>query len=128
MIRRPPRSPLFPYTTLFRSWLSLGVTALACLAADRFTVAGLGESFATNLGLNYRRLVWQGLVVVAVATSAVVVTAGSLPFVGLIVPNVVRLVLGDNVRRSVLWVALIGDRKSTRLNSSHLVISYAVFC
>ena len=47
-------------------------------------------------------------VVVAVATAAVVVTAGSLPFVGLIVPNVVRLVLGDNVRRSVLWVALIG--------------------
>ena len=89
-------------------YLSLAVTVVACLAADRFTVAGLGESFATNLGLNYRRLVWQGLVVVAVATSAVVVTAGSLPFVGLIVPNVVRLVLGDNVRRSVLWVALIG--------------------
>jgi iron complex transport system permease protein len=62
-------------------WLSLGATALACLAADRFTVAGLGESFATNLGLNYRRLV---------------------------LPNVVRLFLGDNVRRSVLWVALIG--------------------
>jgi iron complex transport system permease protein len=62
-------------------WLSLGATALACLAADRFTVAGLGESFATNLGLNYRRLVWQGLV---------------------------GLFLGDNVRRSVLWVALIG--------------------
>jgi iron complex transport system permease protein len=89
-------------------WLSLGATALACLAADRFTVAGLGESFATNLGLNYRRLVWQGLVVGAGATSAVGVTAGSLPFVGLIVPNVVRLFLGDNVRRSVLWVALIG--------------------
>jgi ABC-type Fe3+-siderophore transport system permease subunit len=89
-------------------YLSLAVTALACLAADRFTVAGLGESFATNLGLNYKALVWQGLVVVALVTSAVVVTAGSLPFVGLIVPNVVRLVLGDNVRRSVLWVALIG--------------------
>src|SRR5256885_16264355 len=100
MIRRPPRSPLFPYTTLFRSWLSLGVTALACLAADRFTVAGLGESFATNLGLNYRRLVWQGLVVVAVATSAGVVTAGSLPLVGLIVANVGGLGLGGIGRAS----------------------------
>jgi len=89
-------------------WLSLGVTLLACLAADRFTVAGLGESFATNLGLNYRRLVWQGLVVVAVVTACVVVTVGSIPFVGLIVPNVVRLIVGDNVRRSVLWVALAG--------------------
>lgn len=89
-------------------WLSLGTTLLACLAADRFTVAGLGESFATNLGLNYRRLVWQGLVVVAIVTACVVVTVGSIPFVGLIVPNVVRLLLGDNVRRSVLWVALAG--------------------
>ena len=89
-------------------WLSLGVTALAVLAADRFTVAGLGESFATNLGLNYRALVLQGLVVVSVVTACVVVTAGAIPFVGLIVPNVVRLLVGDNVRRSVWWVAVAG--------------------
>ena len=48
-------------------YLSLAVTVVACLAADRFTVAGLGESFATNLGLNYKALVWQGLIVVALA-------------------------------------------------------------
>lgn len=89
-------------------WLSLGVTALAVLAADRFTVAGLGESFATNLGLNYRVLVLQGLIVVSVVTACIVVTAGAIPFVGLIVPNVVRLLVGDNVRRSVWWVALMG--------------------
>ena len=89
-------------------WLSLGVTALAVIAADRFTVAGLGESFATNLGLNYKALVLQGLVVVAVVTACIVVTAGAIPFVGLIVPNVVRLVVGDNVRRSVWWVAMAG--------------------
>ncbi len=89
-------------------WLSLGVTALAVLAADRFTVAGLGESFATNLGLNYRVLVLQGLIVVSVVTACIVVTAGAIPFVGLIVPNVVRLMVGDNVRRSVWWVALLG--------------------
>ncbi|MDR2327903.1 MAG: iron chelate uptake ABC transporter family permease subunit [Acidovorax sp.] len=89
-------------------YLSLAVTVMACLAADRFTVAGLGESFATNLGLNYKALVWQGLVVVAVVTACIVVTVGSIPFVGLIVPNVVRLLLGDNVRRSVLWVAAAG--------------------
>lgn len=89
-------------------WLSLGVTALACLAADRFTVAGLGESFATNLGLNYRALVLQGLVVVSIVTACIVVTVGAIPFVGLIVPNLVRLLVGDNVRRSVLWVAMAG--------------------
>lgn len=89
-------------------WLSLGVTALACLAADRFTVAGLGESLAVNLGLNYRRLVLQGLLVVSIVTACIVVTVGAIPFVGLIVPNLVRLILGDNVRRSVLWVAAAG--------------------
>ena len=89
-------------------YLSLAVTVVACLAADRFTVAGLGESFATNLGLNYKALVWQGLVVVALVTACIVVTVGSIPFVGLIVPNVVRLLVGDNVRRSVLWVAAAG--------------------
>ena len=89
-------------------WLSLGVTGLAVLAADRFTVAGLGESFATNLGLNYKRLVLQGLIVVSVVTACIVVTVGALPFVGLIIPNLVRLVLGDNVRRSVWWVAVAG--------------------
>ena len=89
-------------------WLSLGVTGLAVLAADRFTVAGLGESFATNLGLNYKALVLQGLIVVSVVTACIVVTVGSIPFVGLIVPNLVRLILGDNVRRSVWWVAIAG--------------------
>lgn len=89
-------------------WLSLGVTALAMLAADRFTVAGMGQEFATNLGLNYKRLVAQGVVVVAVVTASVIVTVGIIPFVGLIVPNLVRLVVGDNVRKSVLWVAWAG--------------------
>ena len=89
-------------------WLSLGVTALAVLAADRFTVAGLGASFATSLGLNYQALVLQGLLVVALVTACIVVTVGAIPFVGLIIPNLVRLVQGDNVRRSVWWVALAG--------------------
>ncbi|WP_182343758.1 ABC transporter permease [Comamonas koreensis] len=89
-------------------WLSLGITALAMLAADRFTVAGMGQDFATNLGLNYKRLVAQGVLVVAVVTASVIVTVGIIPFVGLIVPNLVRLVVGDNVRKSVLWVAWAG--------------------
>lgn len=89
-------------------WLSLGITVLAMLAADRFTVAGMGQEFATNLGLNYKRLVAQGVVVVAVVTASVIVTVGIIPFVGLIVPNLVRLVVGDNVRKSVLWVAWAG--------------------
>ncbi|MNT52459.1 Iron-uptake system permease protein FeuB [compost metagenome] len=78
------------------------------VAADRFTVAGMGQDFASNLGLNYKRLVAQGVAVVSVVTASVIVTVGIIPFVGLIVPNLVRLVVGDNVRKSVLWVAWAG--------------------
>src|SRR5256885_3271172 len=77
MIRRPPRSTLFPYTTLFRSpWIRVGNRA--AVAFDPFiehAVRGIGADRAEMCELGHE-----------------------------------------------------GDRKSTRLNSSHLVISYAVFC
>src|SRR5256885_16214577 len=76
MIRRPPRSTLFPYTTLFRSGVEL-VTHPGCDAED----LGVAHGLVLELG-----------------------EAGTSP---------------DEDH---------GDRKSTRLNSSHLVISYAVFC
>lgn len=89
-------------------WLGGGLTALAYLAADRFTVAGMGESFTKNLGLDYRRVMVLGLVIVALVTAVNVVTVGNVPFIGLVVPNVVSLLVGDNVRRAVPWIALFG--------------------
>jgi iron complex transport system permease protein len=49
-----------------------------------------------------------GLVIVSIVTSVIVVTVGMIPFLGLVVPNLVSLTLGDNVRRAVPWVALLG--------------------
>jgi len=89
-------------------WIGAALTFAAWLAADRFTVAGMGRQFTTNLGLNYRRLTFWGLLIVASISSTVVVTAGSIPFLGLIVPNVVSMVFGDNMRRAVPWVAVLG--------------------
>src|SRR5256885_6663543 len=79
MIRRPPRSTLFPYTTLFRSplpkieWPAWGGYSVGRWEGDTFVVETVGFNGKT-------------------------------------------------------WLDQAGDRKSTRLNSSHLVISYAVFC
>lgn len=89
-------------------WLAGAMVVVAWFAADRFSVVGLGEEMATNLGLNYRRVVAVGMVVIAVITATVLVTAGMIPFLGLVVPNVVSLVIGDNVRRSIGWVAGTG--------------------
>ncbi|MBN7665730.1 ABC transporter permease [Brucella melitensis] len=89
-------------------WIAFALTVVAYVAADRFTVAGLGEDFTTNLGLNYRRVVTLGLVIVSMVSASVVVTVGMIPFLGLIVPNVVSMFIGDNMRRAVPWVALLG--------------------
>lgn len=89
-------------------WLVAVLSALAYLAADRFTVAGMGEKFTTNLGLDHRAVVRLGLTIVALVTAVVVVVVGSIPFLGIVVPNVVSLLIGDNLRRSVPWVALLG--------------------
>ncbi|WP_261165335.1 ABC transporter permease [Microbacterium sp. Marseille-Q6965] len=89
-------------------WCAAAMVVVAWFAADRFSVIGMGEEFATNLGLNYRRIVAIGMLVTAVITAAVLVTAGMLPFLGLVVPNIVSLIIGDNVRRSIPWVAGLG--------------------
>lgn len=89
-------------------WLAGALTLVAFIAADRFTVAGLGDDFTTNLGLDYRKILTLGLVIVAMNTAIVVVHVGAVPFLGLIVPNLVAMALGDNVKRTAPWVALLG--------------------
>lgn len=89
-------------------WLVAAFAVLAYVAADRFTVAGMGADFTTNLGLDHRRVLRLGLTIVALVTAVVVVVVGSIPFLGLVVPNVVSLLIGDNVRRGVPWVAVLG--------------------
>ncbi len=89
-------------------WLTLALAVATYVTADRFTVAGLGEGFATNLGLAYKRVVGLGLTIVALMTAIITVTVGTIPFLGLIVPNIVRLSFGDNMRAGLPHVALMG--------------------
>ena len=89
-------------------WVVALVVVAVFLAADRFTVAGLGEEIATNVGLDYNRMVLIGTALIAVATGVVTVVVGNLPFLGLIVPNVVSMVRGDDLRSNLPWVCLLG--------------------
>ncbi|MCU1631703.1 MAG: iron transporter permease [Micrococcaceae bacterium] len=89
-------------------WIVAALAVVGYICADRFTVAGMGEEFTTNLGLNYRRTMNLGLVLVSLISAVVVVVVGSIPFLGLIVPNLVSLLIGDNVRRAVPWIAVFG--------------------
>src|SRR3712207_7043322 len=102
MIRRPPRSTLFPYTTLFRSLM-----AILWMGAQALVPAIIGR--AVDAGLTHRDqralLIW-GAVLLAV--------------------GLVQAAAGVGRHRFAVYNWL--DRKSTRLNSSHANISYAVFC
>lgn len=89
-------------------WLGLIGTVIACIAADRFTVAGMGKDFTTNLGINYRNVMAVGLIIVSVVAAVCLVSVGSIPFLGLVVPNIVSLMIGDNMRRAVPMVAVGG--------------------
>ena len=80
---------------------------IAYIYANRFTIAGMGEDFATNLGLNYNRVVNLGLIIVSLVTVCIVVTAGNIPFIGLIVPNIVSLYRGDNLKKTYMHTGLL---------------------
>lgn len=89
-------------------WIAGGAAALALFAADRFAILGLGEGVARGLGLNPAAVMRLGLVVVALVTALVMATVGMVPFVGLVVPNIVSRLMGDNLRASLPVTALGG--------------------
>lgn len=89
-------------------WLTGMMAIVAYVIADQLTIVGLGDSVAANLGLNRNAILWIGLTIVALITSLVVVTVGNIPFIGLVVPNIVSRLLGDKLRASLPAVALLG--------------------
>ncbi|MBR9862163.1 MAG: iron chelate uptake ABC transporter family permease subunit [Rhodobacteraceae bacterium] len=89
-------------------YIAGAVTLLGWFAADRFTLAGLGEDVARGLGLNPAVVLALGITIVAAVTGAIVVSVGFIPFLGLVVPNLVARFRGDNLRRSLPLVAWLG--------------------
>lgn len=93
------------YELLF---LSIPLVIIAYLFANKFTLAGMGESFSINLGLNYKRVVNIGLIIVSIISSVVILTVGTLPFLGLIIPNIVSIYRGDHLKNSLPHTAILG--------------------
>lgn len=89
-------------------WLTGGLCALAYIIADKLTIVGLGDNIALNLGISKRQVTWLGVGMVAMMSAVVVVTVGMIPFIGLVVPNIVSRLMGDKLRRSLPAVALLG--------------------
>ncbi|MCD2501989.1 ABC transporter permease [Clostridium sp. NSJ-145] len=89
-------------------YLSIPMVILAFLYANKFTIVGMGEEFSINLGLNYNFVVNVGLVIVALISAVTIITVGNIPFLGLIIPNIVSLYSGDNLKKTLYHTALLG--------------------
>lgn len=89
-------------------WIIIIVTFFIFLYANRLTLAGLGEDVATALGVNYKRLILLTNLLIAVAVGIVASVIGNLPFLGLIVPNIISMIRGDDLRSNLPWVCVMG--------------------
>lgn len=89
-------------------WLTGVMAVFAYVITDQLTIVGLGDTVAANLGLNRDVILWCGLLIVAMITSLVLVTVGNIPFIGLVVPNIVSRLMGDKLRASLPVVAILG--------------------
>lgn len=76
--------------------------------ATNFSIIGLGTDFAKNLGVNYDRVVFIGLVIISLTSAATFVSIGPLPFVGLIIPNMATSFYGDNLKKSIFDLMMFG--------------------
>ena len=81
---------------------------ITVLYATKFSIIGLGPDFSKNLGVNYNRVVFIGLVIVSLISSATFVSVGPLPFVGLIIPNMATSFYGDNLKKSIFDLMMFG--------------------
>ncbi|EAL6290690.1 ABC transporter permease [Campylobacter coli] len=89
-------------------YISLPLFILAYFLAHKITIAGMGEDLALNLGVSYNTILFLGLIIVSIITSVVIVSIGVIPFLGLIIPNLVVIYRGDNLKKNLIYIALCG--------------------
>ncbi|MGX7245069.1 ABC transporter permease [Enterococcus quebecensis] len=90
-------------------YLTIPLLIVTYLFAYRFTVVGMGEDMATNLGLNYQRIQLFGLGIVALSSAVVLIMVGNIPFLGVIVPNLVSMRYGDHMKNTLAITAVGGS-------------------
>lgn len=93
------------YELLF---VTVPLLIIAFMYANKFTIIGMGEDISKNLGLNFTRISNIGVTIVALMSALVVITVGSIPFVGLIVPNIVSIFRGDNLSKNIGITSVFG--------------------
>lgn len=93
------------YQLLYFSIIAL---VLIILASHYFSILGLGKEIMTELGASYERIRFISVALIALGTAAVLLTVGNIPFVGIIIPNIVAYFNGDHFQKNIPAVLLAG--------------------
>ena len=89
-------------------YLTIPFLILAFVFANHFTITGMGKDFSHNLGVSYEKIIKIALFITATLTALVVVTVGTLPFLGLIVPNIISIYRGDHLKNALPHTLMLG--------------------
>lgn len=90
-------------------YITIPLLVVIYIFAYRFTIVGLGESFAVNLGINYKKMQLLGIGLVSFASAIVLIMVGTIPFLGVIIPNITAKLYGDQVHKTLGFTALLGS-------------------
>lgn len=94
------------YELLF---IGIPMVIIAYIYSTRFNIIGIGKDFSQNVGLNYNTTRDIGLTIISVLSSITIVIVGQIPFIGLIVPNIVYILYGENLKHNIQYIAIFGS-------------------
>lgn len=90
-------------------WLVLFTTILIYINANKLTIISMGKDISTNLGINYMKTVIISTFLISLSCGVVAVVVGQIPFLGLIVPNIVSIYTGDDLRATLPMICLVSS-------------------
>ena len=89
-------------------YIIIPIIGIAYVYSRQLTILGLGESMASNLGLDYDKTKYIGIIIVSIISSVTILICGYLPFLGLIVPNIVAIFHGANISKNLFYICSYG--------------------
>lgn len=90
-------------------YITIPLIIIAFFYAKKFTIVGMGEEMSKNLGLNYSSIVKIGVILSSSITAIILITVGSIPFLGIVIPNLSIMYFGDDLSKNLLPMSLLGS-------------------
>lgn len=81
---------------------------MSIIYINEFNIISMGEDISINLGIKYNKTVLIGIIITSLITSSIIVTVGKVPYIGLIIPNIVSIYKGDNMKNTIFDISILG--------------------